>query len=84
MNEETEPRTIDELLKLKTFQDMTDEEIGLVIEWRERQAAQKERDAVDWLKIRLDAQATYEAELARASHATQVLDRLVAKSLGEA
>lgn len=78
-----DPRSIDELLKLDTYQDMSDEEIRLVIEWHERQAALKEKQATDWLKIRLDAQATYEAELARAQHANEALNKLISRALGE-
>lgn len=44
MSDETqeiqEPRTLDKLLKLDTYQDMSDEEIEIVIEWRVKNAVQ--------------------------------------------
>ena len=35
---ETSPRTLDELLRLRTFQGMSDEEVEIVIEWRIKNA----------------------------------------------
>lgn len=37
-NEQNETRPLGELLALKTYQDMTDEEIEMVINWRESNA----------------------------------------------
>ena len=79
----TEPRDLDALLKLDTYQGMSDEEIEIVIEWRcqeyARTAEFKQNVNTSLERTALLAESYRE----RAEHAKTVLDALVAKALSE-
>lgn len=79
----TEPRDLDALLKLGTYQDMSDEEIEIVIEWRcqeyARTAEFKAQVNAELERGELYAQMYDE----QAKYANSVLDALVAKALSE-
>lgn len=78
--EDTEPRTIDELVDLP-YSEMTEEEVELIIEWK---AANKVRDEEH--RRRMDAlQAHFAEEIAihrqAAAESKAVLDNLTAAAL---
>jgi hypothetical protein len=76
--ETNEPRRLSELLEMSSYQGMTDEEVEMVIAWREERAITK-AETLAKLKATAEAGATM-AEQARLQreHAQSVLDALVA------
>lgn len=80
-NDETQGRPIEELSKLDSYQDMTDEEIERLTEYKLEIAM---KDAVFKETMRQQqavAQAKAEAYAAQAEHAKSKLDELIAAPL---
>ena len=75
-------RPLDELLKLDSYQEMSDEEIETVIQWREKQAAMLQKTRFDFLDLQIEAQARYSQYQAEAAAAREILEKLAAKALG--
>lgn len=75
------PRDIQTLLSLKTYQGMTDEEIQIIIDFKEEQAR---NDTVTNAKVAMELEsinATTEIRNQVASEANDILKQLLSKSL---
>lgn len=76
--ETNEPRRLSELLELDSYQGMTDEEISMVIAWKEERATTQAQTAAR-LKATAEAGAAMAEQAVRQrEHAQGVLDALVA------
>ena len=80
-NEEAKPRPIEELLKLDTFQGMSDAEIAMVLEYQKAIALKDEefKQKMDAIARKGEAEAKAYDEIAE--HAKAKLDALIAAPL---
>lgn len=77
----TQPRPIEELAKLDTYQGMTDEEIGLVMQYRLEIAIKDSAYQAALEEQRKSEQAKIESYRSIAEHAKERLDELTAAPL---
>lgn len=71
-------RSLDELLKLESYQGMTDEEIGRVLDWRESKARTEALQAAELEAIKTRGQEMAEKAEAEAQRMRELMDQVIA------
>lgn len=76
-----EPRSVSELLELKTFQGMTDEEIQSIIDWRVENAINSEEMKTKQAAIITSMNTTAEAYAKAATESNDILKALLTNGI---